>query len=188
MPVTTIDPQTALIVIDLQKGIVANQTVHPAAEIVRRASTLAAAFRSHGLPVVLVNVDARPPGRTEQSRPGGTFPPGFADLVSELNPQPGDHHVTKQTPGAFTNTGLDDLLKNEGTTQVVVAGVSTSMGVESTVRQAYELGFNVTVATDAVTDRDPDTHHHSVARIFPRMAETGTTDEILALLDQNSSR
>ena len=184
MPVTILDPQTALLVIDLQRGIVSGPTVHPAAEIVARAAALAEAFRRRHLPVVLVNVDARPPGRAEQSRPGGAFPPDFAELVPELNAQPGDHRVTKQTPGAFTHTGLADLLKNQGVTGVVVVGVATSVGVESTARQAYELGFNVTVAIDAVTDRDPDTHHNSVARIFPRMAETGTTQEIITLLEQ----
>jgi nicotinamidase-related amidase len=71
-----------------------------------------------------------------------------------------------------------------GVTQVVVAGVATSIGVESTARQAHELGFNVTLATDAMTDLNADAHANSVTRIFPRLGETGTTTEILDLLDR----
>ena len=111
------------------------------------------------------------------------FPAGWTDLVPELNQQPSDHTVTKRTWGAFTNTSLDGYLKNLGITQVVIAGVATSIGVESTARQAQELGFHVTLAVDAMTDMNPDAHTNSITRIFPRLGETGTTADILALLD-----
>jgi nicotinamidase-related amidase len=183
MPVTTLDPKTALIVVDLQAGIVAMPTIHPVDDIVKRASALAEAFRGHGLPVVLVNVDGQPSGRTEQQRRStGAFPEGWTDLIPELNQQPTDHLVTKQTGGAFTNTGLNEHLKSLGVTQVVVVGISTSNGVESTARHAYEYGFNVTLALDAMTDMAPDAHEHSVTRIFPRIGESGTTQEILDVL------
>jgi nicotinamidase-related amidase len=183
MAITALDPQTALILIDLQKGIVAFPTVHPADEVVKHAAALADAFRRHDLPVVLVNVAGGAPGRTEQTRSRREFPAGWTDLVPELNRQPEDHTVTKRTWGAFTNTGLDEHLKKLGVTQVVIAGIATSIGVESTARQAHEHGFNVTLATDAMTDRDLEAHRHSVTRIFPRLGETGTTWEIAALLD-----
>jgi len=182
MTTTTLDPSTALIVIDLQQGIVSYPTVHPIGEVVKNAGALAAAFRGHGLPVVLVNVAGGAPGRAEQTRNFGQLPPGWADLVPELDRQPGDHLVTKRTWGAFTGTGLDAHLKGLGVTQVVIAGVSTSIGVESTARQAHELGYNVTLALDAITDMHPDAHANSVARIFPRLGETGTTREIAELL------
>jgi nicotinamidase-related amidase len=184
MAVTALDPKTALILIDLQKGIVAYPTVHSIGEVVKRAAALADAFRRHGLPVVLVNATGVAPGRTEQARPRGEFPAGWADLVPELDKQPEDHTVTKRTWGAFTNTGLDEHLKKLGVTQVVIAGVATSIGVESTARQAHEHGFNVTLAVDAMTDMNPDAHSNSVKRIFPRLGETGTTGEIIALLDR----
>ena len=79
----------------------------------------------------------------------GELPSDRADLIPELNRQPGDHAVTKRTWGAFTGTDLDEYLKKLGVTQVVIAGVATSLGVESTARQAHELGFNVTLAVDA---------------------------------------
>jgi nicotinamidase-related amidase len=184
MSITTIDPLTALVIIDLQQGIVAYPTVHPIDEIVTRSSELASAFRRHGLPVMLVNVAGGAPGRTEQPRRGGDIPAGWADLVPALNHQPSDHTVTKQTWGAFTNTGLEALLKKLGVTQVVITGVATSAGVESTARQAHECGFNVTLAVDAMTDMNADAHLNSVTRIFPRLGETGTTRAIIDLLDR----
>ncbi len=182
MAVTTLDSITALIVIDLQKGIVALPTVHPIAEIVERARALAKAFRHHGLPVVLVNVTGRPPGRAEQVRIPRELPSGFADFVPELTPQPGDHIVSKQTAGAFIRTDLESFLRARGVTQVVIVGIATSMGVESTARQAHELGFNVTLAVDAMTDLDAALHASSSTKIFPRLGETGSTQDIIDLL------
>jgi nicotinamidase-related amidase len=182
MAVTTLDPTTALVIIDLQNGIVTYPTIAPIEGVLARASALAEAFRRHALPVVLVNVDAVPRGRTEQQRPPFDSPAGWTDLVPQLNQQPSDHTVTKRTWGAFTQTGLDAYLRTNGVTQVVLAGVATSIGVESTARQAHELGFNVTLAVDAMTDLHPDAHANSVARIFPRLGETGTASEIIALL------
>jgi nicotinamidase-related amidase len=182
MPLTKLDTTTALIVIDLQKGIAGLPTVHPIGEVLKHAGALAEAFRSHGLPVVLVNVDGAAPGRTEQAPRIRDFPAGWTDLVPELNRQPEDHTVTKRTWGAFTNTGLGEHLKKLDVTQVVIAGVSTSAGVESTAREAHELGFNVTLAVDAMTDMNSDAHLNSVTRIFPRLGETGTTGEIIDLL------
>ncbi len=184
MPVTTLDPKTALIVIDLQKGILTLPVAHATGEIVQRASALASAFRRHALPVVLVNVAGGAKGRTQQQRPGGTPPADWTELAVELNRQPEDHVVTKHTWGAFTNTGLEAHLKALGVTQVAIVGVATSIGVESTARQAYELGFNVTLGIDAMTDMNPDAHVNSITRIFPRLGETGTTQDIIDLLDR----
>jgi len=183
MPVTALDPKTALIVVDLQKGIVAMPVAHPVDGVIRNAATLAKAFRSHHLPVVLVNVDRGAPGRTEQAPRVRSMPDGWTDLIPELDQQPTDHLVTKRTWGSFTGTGLADYLHAQNVTQVVIVGVATTAGVESTARHAHELGFHVTLATDAMTDMNLDAHTNSIALIFPRMAETGTTEEILTLLN-----
>jgi nicotinamidase-related amidase len=106
------------------------------------------------------------------------------DLVPELNQQPQDHLVTKRTWGAFANTGLEAHLKTLGVTQVVIAGVSTSVGVESTAREAHACGFNVTLAIDAITDTSAEAHLNSVTRIFPKLGETGETGEMIAFLDR----
>lgn len=186
MPVTTLDPKSALIVIDLQKGIVSLPVAHPIDAVVARVRALTQAFRARGLPVVLVNVDGGAPGRTEQPRSHRAFPTGWTDLIPELNRQPQDHVVTKHTPGAFTNTGLDAHLKGLGVTQVVIVGVATSNGVEVTARQAYELGFNVTLATDAMTDMQADAHTYSTTRVFPKIGETGTVQDIIDLLERGA--
>jgi nicotinamidase-related amidase len=187
MTVTPLDPTPALVVIDLQKGIVQLATAHPIDAVVKHASVLADAFHRHHLPVVLVNVDAGAPGRAEQPPRMTAFPAGWTELVPELNPQPQDHLVTKRTWGAFTNTDLEAHLKTHGVTQVVIAGVATSAGVESTARHAHELGFNVVLAIDAMTDTNPDAHDNSLTRIFPRLGETGTTAEIVDLLGKRST-
>lgn len=183
MTLTTIDHDTALVVIDLQNGIVSYATAHPVANVLTQTVTLMDAFHRHGLPVVLVNVTAGAPGRTDQSHSLGELPDGWADLVPELGQQPTDHRVTKQTWGAFTGTDLDIHLKSLGVTQIVLAGISTSVGVESTARFAYELGYNVTLAVDAMTDTSAEAHANSVSRIFPRLGETGTSSDIVRLLD-----
>jgi nicotinamidase-related amidase len=186
MPISALDARPALLVVDLQNGIVGLATAHPMADVVKNAARLADAFRSHDLPVVLINVDGGAPGRAEQSRRISEFPAGWTDLIPELNRQPGDHLVTKQTWGAFTGTDLETHLKRSGVTQVVIAGVATTAGVESTARHAHELGFNVALAIDAMTDMSADAHHNSITRIFPRLGETGTTRQIIDLLEAAS--
>jgi nicotinamidase-related amidase len=182
MPLTTLDTHSALIIIDLQKGIAGIAAAHPTSEIIDRSAQLAKAFRGRNLPVVLVNVAGRAPGRTEAGRPNFSFPPDWTDLVPELEQQPSDYLVTKQRVGAFLGTDLDDYLRRRGVTQVVLTGISTSAGVESTARSAYDLGYNVTLVVDAMTDRDADTHRHCVEKVFPRFGETGTTADLLTLL------
>ncbi|WP_019936566.1 isochorismatase family protein [Bordetella sp. FB-8] len=185
MPLTTLDPKTALVVIDLQKGVVALPTLpHPAAPVIERCAELAEAFRRHDLPVVLVNVAGGAPGRTEQARRAGTLPPDWADLIPEIARQPQDRLVTKRTWGAFMHTDLDAQLRSLDITQIVLCGIATSIGVESTARQAYELGYNVTLAVDAMTDLNTDAHQNSLTRIFPRLGETGSTREVLDLLER----
>jgi nicotinamidase-related amidase len=187
MPLTALDPITALIVIDLQKGTVDHPLVHPLSEIIDRTRELIDAFRAESLPIVLVNVTGRAPGRTEQGpRTTQAFAEGWAELLPELAQQPSDIIVTKRSWGAFATTDLEAQLKAKGVTQVVVTGVATSGGVEATARQAYEQGFHVTLALDAMTDLRKEAHEYSVRNIFPRLGETGTTLEILSLLKKRS--
>ncbi|MFD8599243.1 hydrolase [Kitasatospora sp. NPDC059646] len=188
MSVTALDPATALVVVDLQQGILATAgDPHPTGEVLARSVRLAGAFRTAGLPVVLVRVSFAPdgadavPGRTEAGRPRATPPEGWDTLAAELH-DPSDTVVTKHNWGAFHGTDLDVQLRRRGVTQIVLTGIATSIGVESTARAAYEHGYHVTLAVDAMTDLDAQAHRNSVERIFPRLGETGTTDEILDLL------
>ena len=182
MPLTHVDPHPALITIDLQNGIIAMPTVHPATVIVERTARLARAFRARGAPVVLVNVSGRAPGRTDTPPPSPQRPPDWTELAAELAPHPDDHRVTKQRWGAFLGTDLDAWLRDRGVTQVFLAGISTSIGVESTARSAYDLGYHVVLVTDAMTDRSAEAHAHSVGTIFPRLGETATTADVLGRL------
>lgn len=182
MPILRLDPKAALILIDLQKGIVGMATAHPAAQIVERSAHLAQAFRERGLPVILVHVTGPPPGRIEATRPPMKPAADWSELVPELNQQPSDIVITKQRWGAFIGTELNDILRKHGVTQVVIAGISTSAGVESTARSAYDYGFNVALVVDAMTDRDAEIHRFTVENIFPRLGETDTTAGVLKLL------
>jgi nicotinamidase-related amidase len=185
MALTQIDNVAALVVIDMQKGIVAMPTVHPASEIIDHVARLARAFREHSLPVVLVNVAGGPPGRTDVKF-NFSPPADWTELVPELDRQPSDYTVTKLQFGAFYGTALEQILRRRGVTQVFLTGIATSIGVESTARSAYDHGYNVALVVDAMTDRDADAHRHSVEKIFPRLGETATTDDVLTLLQQRS--
>lgn len=188
MPLTALDPNTALIVIDLQKGLVDGRFVHPIGEVIDRTRELIDVFRAKNLPVVLVNVAGRAPGRTEEGpRSNLSFSKGWTDLPTQLDQQPSDIVVTKRSWGAFATTDLECQLKARGVTQVVVTGVATSVGVEATARQAYEQGLNVTLALDAMTDTRQEAHEYCVRNVFPRVGETGSTQEIISLLDKRSS-
>ena len=189
MSLTTLDAGTALVLIDLQNGVLAMPTVpHAGQEVVARATELAEAFRAHGAPVVLVRVtfaadgsDAVP-GRTEAARGPRSWPEGWDIIVGELAGHAEDIVVTKRNWSAFYGTDLDLQLRRRGITQIVLGGIATSIGVESTARAAYEHGYCVTLATDAMADSSLDAHRNSTDRIFPRLGETGTTAEIIELL------
>jgi nicotinamidase-related amidase len=187
MALTTLDPVTALIVVDLQAGLVGSTFIHPIEEIVTRACSLVAAFRRRRLPIALVNVDGVAPGRTERPRHSGQFPDGWTDFLPALGRQAGDIVVTKRTWGAFASTDLENQLRARGVTQVVIVGLATGTGVESTARQAYEAGFNVTLAVDAMTDARPNAHNYSITHVFPRLGETGSTQAIIDLLERTNA-
>lgn len=189
MPVTTLDPKTALVVIDLQKGITAFPTAHPSRDVIAQAARLAQGFRAAALPVVLVNVtfsadggDRLQPRTDAPPRVMGNLPPDFADIVPELDAQPSDLRVTKRQPNAFFGTDLDLQLRRRHVTGIVLVGIATGSGVDATARAAHERGYNLTFASDAITDVDASVHDLFVKKMFPRLGEVDTTDAILAVL------
>lgn len=185
MPITALDPDSALIVVDLQKGHAGARLIRPLEEVAERSAALAAAFRERTLPVVLVSVAGAPPGRTDAAPDGPSrspLPEGYADLMPELNVHGDDMLVVKHARSAFAGTSLAERLRGLGVTQVVVTGITTGGGVESTARDAHDLGFNVTLPLDAMSDTDAGRHEYSVARVFPRIAETGTAQDVLDAL------
>lgn len=188
MPLTALDPRTALVLIDLQRGAVGLVGPDPLAGPLARAAALAAAFRRHRLPVVLVRTsfaadfaDA-PRNRTAAARPSARPPSDWTQLLPQLDQQPTDLVVTKHQPGAFFGTDLDLHLRRRGSTGIVLGGIATSLGVESTARSAYDRGYNITFAADAMVDPDARSHEHSVEVTFPRLGEVDTAAAIEAAL------
>ncbi|MDH2413828.1 isochorismatase family protein [Nocardioides sp. CER19] len=182
MPLTTVDPQPALVVIDVQSGIVGMATQpHAAADVVARSASLAEAFRAQGHPVVLVRVIGTPAGRTDANPDGGgrTIPAEGAVLVPELGE---GIVVTKRTRGAFTGTDLHDRLQETGVTQVFLTGIATAAGVEETGREAFAHGYHVVVVEDACADRTAERHAYAVDHVLPTLAQVTTTAEVLAAL------
>lgn len=184
--ITAIDRNTALVLIDLQKSIVERSFPTPVEEIVKNAARLADAFHKAGLPVVIVNVNpagaawlkSRKDAAPQQSPPR----PDALDIIPGIKTQPGDIFITKRTWAAFYETTLDEELKKRNISGIVLGGISTSIGVEGTARQASERGYNISFALDAMTDMFADAHAHSLKYIFPRIGETGSTDDIIAKL------
>jgi len=184
--VTALDKNTALVLVDLQKGIVGYPLVHPIEGIITNAVKLVTAFRKAGLPIVLVNVN---PGgakwtnaRKDSNQAPRTFKEDWQDIIPEIKTAPTDIFITKHTWGAFFETALDEELKKRNVTGIVLGGISTSIGVEGTARHASERGYNITFAKDAMTDMLADAHEHSLKNIFPRIGETDDTDKIIEKL------
>ena len=185
-----LDPKTtALVVIDLQNGIVGMPTVpHAAADIVARSAKLADRFRAQKALVVLVHVDAGPTGElfprplTDVERPRMTPAAGWSDIVPEMGPKTGDVVVTKHQPGAFYATDLDVQLRRRGIQTIVLCGIATNIGVEATARVGFEHGYNLVFAADAMTARDAELHAMSVSKFFPTIGRVRTTEEIVAAL------
>jgi nicotinamidase-related amidase len=185
----TLDPATALILIDLQDGITALPTVDPSDQIVARGARLADAFRAHKKLVVATRVAFSPDGgdvvqtRTAANQGGPTPTPNYGEFRSELKLGNGDVPITKRGWNAFYGTELDLELRRRKITGIVLAGISTSIGVESAARAANERGYELTIVTDAVTDTDRGAHLNSLEVIFPRIAELATTDDVLSVLE-----
>ncbi|GAA1935890.1 hydrolase [Kitasatospora viridis] len=152
---------SALLLVDLMPRIVALPLApHSGDEVLARSRELAASFRASGRPVVLVRVER--PNVAEQP-PGSDFADG---LVHD-----GDLVVVKRTIGAFYGTGLDEKLRELGVDTLVIAGLVTTMGVESTARAAADHGYEVEFVADAMSALAADEHEFAVQRIFPRFGE-----------------
>lgn len=184
--VTSLDKKTALVLIDLQNGITSFPLAHPVAGVLANAARLVSAFRTAKLPVVIVNVDPTEsplnPLRKDASVPPRQYGADFLKIAPEIVVEENDVLITKRIWNAFTNPGLNKELKDREITGIVLAGISTSIGVEGTARSASENGYNITFVSDAMTDMFIEAHEHSFKYIFPRIGETGTTDEVIKFL------
>jgi nicotinamidase-related amidase len=184
-----LDPRkTALVVIDLQQGIVARQTApHAPSQVIERSARLAKRLREKGGTIVYVRVDManflqlpvdQPPRDPNAPPP----PPSASELVPEAGNQPGDVFVTKRHWGAFAGTDLEHALKQRGIDTVLLTGISTNAGVESTARQGTGLGFAFVIVEDACSAQEAEAHKFAFEKTFPRLARVRSTEEVLAAL------
>ncbi|WP_419703041.1 isochorismatase family protein [Promicromonospora sp. NFX87] len=180
-----LDPTCALVLVDLQVVTMSFPAAHNMGTVVAHAARLASSFRERALPVVLTVADLNhpPAGRTQFARPRAEVPSASLALSDALGADESDIVLTKSGWGAFQGTDLDETLRARGVTQVVVAGLATGFGVESTARQAYDAGYHVMLVVDAMTGPDLEGHDHTVARVFPALGQVVTTDEVLASLN-----
>jgi nicotinamidase-related amidase len=191
MSAITLDPATtALVLIDLQNGITAmGAHPHSAADVISRAAKLAQRFRAVGAPVVLVNVAfplgpaaLRPESDVVMKLPDGV-PPGWDSLVPELEAGAEDIRITKRQWGAFYGTGLDMQLRRRGVKTIVLGGIATNIGVESTARDAYEHGYQQVIVEDACASTvSKEMHDFAFKAIFPRIARVRSTEDVLNAL------
>jgi nicotinamidase-related amidase len=186
----SLDPKaTALVVIDLQQGIIAAPTApHSTSDVVERSARLAKRCRECGATVVLVHVDPGPNGvlfprpLADIQRPPMNAGPEFSHFVPKMRPQPGDVVVTKHQPSAFFGTDLELQLRRRRIETIVLCGIATNIGVESTARTGFEHGFNLVFVSDAMTARDGELHEIVVRKYFPTIGRVRTTEEIIAAL------
>jgi nicotinamidase-related amidase len=190
-PSLSIDSKTtALVVIDLQQGIVARPGVpRTAAEVVRNAARLAAKFRERGATIALVRVSFGPDRKdavnTQVDAPfqmSGPLPPNWTEIVPELGPREGDLVITKRQWGAFYGTDLDLHLRRRGVRTIVLCGIATNFGVESTARDAFERAYQLIFAEDAMTSLSAEGHAFVIQNIFPRIGLVRSTDAVLEAL------
>jgi nicotinamidase-related amidase len=182
-PMIALNPKTtALVLVDLQNGILGRKLAPISADdLVARGKMLADRFRAARARVVLVNAVPKLDGPERQvDEPSAlplVLPAGFADLAPGLAER-GDILITKSTWGAFFHTDLDAELKSRGIRTIVLGGVATHVGVDTTARQAWELGYELVIARDVTTSLAVEPHEGTMRYIFPRIARTTDSDDL----------
>ena len=183
---------TALIIIDLQEGILSPEPVpHGRDLIVARAAEMGRAFAAAGRPIILTTTDFAagyadaPAGQADApwALPPEGLPPRFATLVPEIDALPAAVRITKRQMSAFFGAELDLQLRRRECDTVVICGVATNLGVEATARAAFDLNYNVVIAADACGSVAPGFHDFAVENILPRIARVRSTVEVVAALN-----
>jgi nicotinamidase-related amidase len=183
--------RTAIVVIDLQKGIAGmpGGAPHSKPDVIANCARLLTAARAAGAQPILVHVggaadgaDRLKPISDQPMRATGPRPPDWSELIPELDRQPADIIIHKRQWGAFYGTDLDLQLRRRNLTTIILCGISTEIGVESTARDAFERGYELIFAEDAMTSSSAEGHANSVGRIFPRMGRVRTTEQIISAL------
>jgi nicotinamidase-related amidase len=182
----SLDPKTtALVLIDLQNGIAARQLApHSSQDVIRNSIRIADSLRQAGGTIVFVRVllgeTLRLPADSPNPRPPGPPSPQASELVPEIVVQPGDQVVVKRQWGAFYGTNLEQHLRRRAIRTIILGGIATNFGVESTARAAFDQGYEVVFAENAMSSVSAEAHNFVIQNIFPRMGRVRSTDQILA--------
>jgi nicotinamidase-related amidase len=185
-----LDPkQTALVLIDLQGGILGRQTApHAARDVLAQSVRLAERFRSTGGLVVLVRVSFSPDGGdrltppTDDPPPSTATQPGWDEISPALGRDAKDIVITKRQWGAFYGTQLDLQLRRRGISTIVIGGIATNFGVESTARDAFERGYGLVFVEDAMAGLSEAAHSFAISTIFPRIGRVRSTEQVMNAL------
>jgi nicotinamidase-related amidase len=187
-----IDPKTtALVSIDLQQATVGRElSPYSASAVVLRNAEIASALREAGGLVIFVRVLVgeivqRPTDRSFP-RPQGPLPANLSEIVPEAGMTEGDILVSKRSWGAFYGTDLDLHLRRTGVKTIIMTGIATNMGVESTARAAHDAGYALVFAEDAMSSMG-DMHRFAVDAIFPMMGLVRSTSDIVSAITQQSA-
>ncbi len=187
MNLTVNAKETALVLIDLEQGIVARDLApHSAKDVVARCAKLSEALRKAGGTVIYVHVllDEIAQGAADKpmQRPSTPLPPAASELVPEAGFQPGDVLITKRGRDASHATNLDQALRRRGIKTVILSGIATNFGVESTARSAQEYGYELIFAEDAMSSMSAEMHEFSTTKMFPTMGRVRQSAEIISAL------
>ena len=180
--------KTALLIMDLQQGIL-GQLPDVEAHLPHYASTIAAA-RSASIQVIYVTINFRPnhpdiSPRNKMTAHIGAYG-GFiqgddsVQVHPAIAPADTDILVTKRRVSAFSGSDLELVLRSQGVENLVLTGIVTSGVVLSTLRQASDLDYRVTVLQDLCFDSDPEVHRVLIEKVFPRQADVTTANEWVA--------
>jgi nicotinamidase-related amidase len=176
---------TALLVMDMQASILGG--LQDTAGLINKVAKAIAVAREKDMPVIYVRVGFRK-GAPEISasnkmfagakeRYANTDPEQWMTIHPNLAPQENDIVVTKRRISAFTGSDLEVVLRAHGIRHLVLAGVATSGVVLSTVREAADKDYQLTVLSDGCADRDDEVHRVLTAKVFPRQADVFTVEE-----------
>lgn len=178
--------KTALVLIDLEAAIVGRDLApYTGAEVVTHARTLADSFRSRGGAVIFVHVligETVPPKVDSPTPASGSLPPHATEIVPEAGMQAGDVLIAKRQWGAFYGTNLEQTLDRRGIETIILCGIATNLGVESTARAAFDAGYSLVFAEDAMSSISKEWHEFAVKELFPKMGHVRSTGEIVAAL------
>lgn len=181
------DEKTALVLIDLQRGILGRDVApHAASTVLANAARLVEAFHRKELPVVFVRVSPTPQTAlkplVDDPAPFPAPPAGWDELDPALGKREGDVVVTKQNWGAFYGTDLDLQLRRRDVKRIAIGGISTNIGVESTARDAYERNYKLLFVEDAMAALSAQEHRHSCSTVFLCMGIVRSTDQAIEAL------